>query len=91
MAGVYKLWFVAGSTLTLIASVCLFTVDLDTSHAEIYGYLILGGAGLGLYAMNAAPVMSAIVVEENAGDAGIIFGCVDTLCGVFSVRVWLRR
>lgn len=85
--GYYKIWFVAGSILALIMSVCLYTTEIDTSHGQIYGYLILGGVGTGLYAMNAGPVMSAIVAKEHVADASTVFGCVDTLAGVFSVGI----
>ena len=85
--GYYKLWFVAGSILALIISVVLYTLDIDTSHRKIIGYLIMGGVGIGLYAMNAAPVMSAIVAKSHAADASTVFGCVDTLSGAFSVGV----
>ncbi|MCJ1389878.1 hypothetical protein MMC18_002735 [Xylographa bjoerkii] len=83
----YKLWFIAGSSLALIMSVCLYTTEIDTSHGKIYGYLILGGVGTGMYAMNAGPVMSGIVAKEHIADASTVFGCVDTLCGAFSVGV----
>lgn len=85
--GYYKIWFIAGSILALIMSVCLYTTEIDTSHGQIYGYLILGGVGTGLYAMNAGPVMSAIVAKEHVADASTVFGCVDTLAGVFSVGI----
>ncbi len=85
--GPYKLWFTAGSLLALIMSVCLYTTELETSHGVIYAYLILGGVGTGLCAMNAAPVMSAIVAPEHAADAGTVFGCVDAICGAFAVAV----
>ena len=85
--GYYKLWFMAGSSLALIMSVCLYTTEIDTSHGKIYGYLILGGVGTGMYAMNAGPIMSGIVAKEHIADASTVFGCVDTLCGAFSVAV----
>ena len=86
--GYYKLWFLVGSILALIMAVCLYTtIKLDTSHGVIYAYLILGGVGTGLGAMNYAPVMSAIVPNEYAADAATIFGCVDTLCGAIAVAV----
>ena len=85
--GWYKLWFITGSGLALVMSIFLYKTDIDTSHDKIYGYLILGGIGTGLYAMNAGPVMSAIVAKENVADASTVFGCVDTICGAFSVGV----
>lgn len=83
----YKVWFVAGSALSLIMSVCLHRTNLDTQQNKVYGYLILGGTGTGLYAMNAGPLMSAIVDKEHAPDASTIFGCVDVICGAISVAV----
>lgn len=85
--GYYKLWFIAGSSLALIMSVCLYTLEISTPHGKIYAYLIFGGIGTGLYAMNAGPLMAAIVAKENIADASTIFGCVDTICGAISVGV----
>ena len=85
--GYYKLWFIAGSSLALIMSVCLYIAGIDSSYGRVYGYLILGGVGTGLYAMNGGPVMSAIVAKEHAADASTVFGCVDALCGAFSVGI----
>ena len=85
--GYYKIWFIAGSSLSLVMSVCLYTTNVTTTHAKIYGYLILGGLGTGLYAMNSGPVMAAIVAKEHVADASTVFGCVDTLCGAFSVGI----
>lgn len=83
----YKLWFIAGSSLALIMSVCLYTLELDTSHGKLYGYLILGGVGTGLYAMNSGPAMSAIVAKEHIKDAGTVFGCIDTISGAIAVGI----
>ncbi|KAI4189771.1 MAG: hypothetical protein LQ348_003745 [Seirophora lacunosa] len=85
--GWYKLWFISGSGLALIMSVCLYTTEIDTSHGKIYAYLILGGIGIGLYVMNSAPVMAAIVTKENTADASTVFGCVDTISGAISVAI----
>ncbi|KAL8886629.1 MAG: hypothetical protein Q9192_006450 [Flavoplaca navasiana] len=85
--GIYKLWFISGSSLSLIMCVCLYTLELDTSHAKLYGYLILGGVGTGLYAMNSGPAMSAIVAKEHIKDAGTIFGCIDAISGAIAVGI----
>ncbi|KAL8646732.1 MAG: hypothetical protein Q9226_006737 [Calogaya cf. arnoldii] len=85
--GWYKLWFIAGSSLALVMSACLYTLELGTSHAKLYGYLILGGVGTGLYAMNSGPAMSAIVAKEHVKDAGTVFGCIDTISGAIAVGI----
>lgn len=87
LGGYYKLWFIAGSGLALVMSVCLYNTSIDTSRGKIYGYLVLGGVGTGLYAMNSGPVMAAIVPPEDATHASTLFGCVDTVCGAISVAV----
>jgi hypothetical protein len=47
--GRYKPWFVVGSLLGLIGSALLYTVDISTTSAKIYGYSILIGAGSGCF------------------------------------------
>lgn len=85
--GYYKVWFIAGSCLGLVMSVCLYKTDIDTVHGKIYCYQIIGGIGIGLYAMNAGPVMAAIVDKDHVTDAGTIFGCVDAICAAVSIGV----
>lgn len=56
-AGFYKTWFIAGSTLTFIMSVCLYSsTDINTPHGDLFAFLILGGTGIGFYLMNSGPV-----------------------------------
>ncbi|KAL8930477.1 MAG: hypothetical protein Q9208_000661 [Pyrenodesmia sp. 3 TL-2023] len=85
--GWYKLWFISGSSLALVMSICLYTTELDTSRGKIYAYLVLGGIGIGLYAMNSAPVMAALVATEHVADASTVFGCIDTISGAISVAI----
>ena len=85
--GYYKIWFIAGSSLALTMSVCLHTIDIDTSYGKTYGFLVFGGIGTGMYAMNSGPVMTAIVKKEHMADASTVFGCVDILCSAFSVAI----
>ncbi|KAL8896846.1 MAG: hypothetical protein Q9207_007511 [Kuettlingeria erythrocarpa] len=85
--GWYKFWFVSGSSLALVMSACLYNTDLDTPRGKIYAYLVLGGIGIGLYAMNSAPIMAAIVAKEHTADASTVFGCIDTISGAISVAI----
>ncbi|KAI4172694.1 MAG: hypothetical protein LQ346_008554 [Caloplaca aetnensis] len=85
--GWYKFWFVSGSSLALVMSACLYNTELDTPRGRIYAYLVLGGIGIGLYAMNSAPVMAAIVAKEHTADASTVFGCIDTISGAISVAI----
>ena len=42
-------WFFAGGSLVLIGATLMYTVDANTSTANIYGYTILLGTGTGAY------------------------------------------
>lgn len=85
--GYYKTWFIAGSALALVMSICLYNTEVNTSHGKIYGYIIIGGIGIGLYMMNAGPIMSTIVPAEHVADVGTIFGAVDVLSGSIGVAI----
>ena len=87
--GYYRLWFMVGNFMTLIMSICPFTTEINTSHAyaRIYVYLSLDGISTGLCALNAGPVMAAIVSKENIADASTISGCIDAICGTVSVGI----
>ena len=85
--GYYKTWFIAGSTLALVMSICLYKTEVNTSHGKIYGYIIIGGIGSGLYMMNAGPIMSTIVPAEHVADTGTIFGAVDVVSSSISVAI----
>lgn len=83
----YKLWFIVGSAMALIMSVGLYTTKVYTSPGKIYAYLIVGGIGVGSYAMNAGPVMSMAVQQEDVHHTGTIFGSVDNICSAISVGI----
>ncbi|MCJ1437449.1 hypothetical protein MMC27_006836 [Xylographa pallens] len=48
--GYYMPWYFVGSSLALIGSALMYTVDLSTSVSRIYGYSVLLGIGSGMYA-----------------------------------------
>ena len=85
--GKSKYWFIAGTSLTLICqpastlpkSTLLTASFTITSSLEVWGPA--------WYAMNAGPVMAAIVPEEHVADASAICLCVDTLCGALEVGI----
>ncbi|KAI1918584.1 hypothetical protein LOZ65_004818 [Ophidiomyces ophidiicola] len=47
--GYYYPWYIAGAALELIGGVLLYTVDVKTSDAKIYGYTIILGTGVGCF------------------------------------------
>ncbi|KAI9645412.1 hypothetical protein NHQ30_006151 [Ciborinia camelliae] len=60
----YMPWFFVGGLLGLIGNVLLYTVDVSTSSAKIYGYSILVGAGSGCFLQLPFSVAQSFVRPE---------------------------
>ncbi|KAL8726091.1 MAG: hypothetical protein Q9166_006928 [cf. Caloplaca sp. 2 TL-2023] len=58
-------WFFAGGSLGLIGSALLYTVDLTTSNAKLYGYTILIGTGGGCFIQLPFSVVQSLVSPES--------------------------
>ncbi|KAF1963165.1 efflux pump antibiotic resistance protein [Byssothecium circinans] len=54
--GYYMPWYLVGSSMALAGSALLYTIDLETSRANIYGYSILTGFGVGLFSQAGFPI-----------------------------------
>jgi hypothetical protein len=59
--GYYQIYYVFGAILTLIGAALMFTIDVHTHVAKIYGYEVLIAAGTGLVFQNAYAVAAAKV------------------------------
>ncbi|RMZ87402.1 hypothetical protein DV736_g5371, partial [Chaetothyriales sp. CBS 134916] len=59
--GVYWPWYTVGSALSLIGNALLFTIDVDTSDAKIYGYTVLAGVGTGCFVQASFSVAQSMV------------------------------
>lgn len=57
--GYYMPWYLVGGSLSLIGSVLMYTIKLDTSTSNIYGYMVLLGIGGGMYAQASFAVAQA--------------------------------
>ncbi|KAI4655974.1 Efflux pump dep3 [Alternaria ventricosa] len=69
--GLIPVWYIGGSTLALIGTALMYTVDEATPNANIYGYSILVGAGTGCYIVAGfAIVQSLVPVHEIANAVG---------------------
>ncbi|KAI4668776.1 Efflux pump dep3 [Alternaria triticimaculans] len=69
--GLIPVWYIGGSTLALIGTALMYTVDEATPNANIYGYSILVGAGTGCYIVAGfAIVQSLVPVREIANAVG---------------------
>jgi hypothetical protein len=63
--GRYMPWFLSGGALGLIGSALLFTVDVNTSNAKLYGYSILIGTGAGCFLQLPFSVVQSLVPPES--------------------------
>ncbi|TGO39153.1 hypothetical protein BHYA_0059g00170 [Botrytis hyacinthi] len=68
--GYYMPWYTAGGVFVLIGGALMFAdVTPDTSIAKIYGFTILIGFGVGLFAQASFSVAQAVVAEELVSSA----------------------
>lgn len=68
-SGYYMPWYFAGGCLTLTGGALMFTVNQFTREANVYGYMVLLGAGAGLYIQVAYSVAQAKVPLDRFADA----------------------
>ncbi|KAE8347844.1 hypothetical protein BDV24DRAFT_157322 [Aspergillus arachidicola] len=62
-------WHLFGSALVVAGTALLYTADLSTSNAKIYGYCILVGAGSGCYALAGFAVVQSLVPLKDISNA----------------------
>lgn len=59
--GYYMPWYTAGGILVTIGGAVMYTVDVNTSIATIYGFSIILGFGVGIFAQASFSVAQALV------------------------------
>lgn len=67
--GLYMPWYLGGGILVVIGSALMYTVELTTSVARIYGYTILIGVGVGFFAQASFSVAQATVAPAMVPSA----------------------
>ncbi|RMZ80490.1 hypothetical protein DV737_g3019, partial [Chaetothyriales sp. CBS 132003] len=67
--GVYWPWYTVGSALALIGNALLFTIDVDTNDAKIYGYTVLAGVGTGCFVQSSFSVAQSMVKASQVARA----------------------
>ncbi|KAH8692506.1 major facilitator superfamily transporter [Phaeosphaeriaceae sp. PMI808] len=76
--GLIPVWYIGGSTLALVGTALMYTVDENTSNAKIYGYNILVGTGAGCYIVAGfAIVQSLVPIHDIANAVGAMTICQD--------------
>lgn len=81
MTGLYTPWYIAGSCLTIIGYSLLHTITPTTSQANIYGYLVLIGTGVGCFVNLGFSVAQAISPKVET-EAAISFVMEGQLLGI---------
>ncbi|KAL8971655.1 MAG: hypothetical protein Q9183_000944 [Haloplaca sp. 2 TL-2023] len=67
--GYYMPWYLVGSVLVLIGSSLLYTIEVETPIATIYGYTVLIGIGIGLYVTAGFSVVPFLVAPKDINNA----------------------
>ncbi|KAI9883460.1 MAG: hypothetical protein M1823_004772 [Watsoniomyces obsoletus] len=67
--GYYMPYYLIGGALAIIGSALMYTIDVDSSPARLYGYTIILGAGSGLYIQASFSVAQAKVPLEETSTA----------------------
>ncbi|PVH86320.1 MFS transporter [Cadophora sp. DSE1049] len=62
-------WYIIGSSLVLIGSALMYTIDEQTPNANIYGYTILIGAGAGAYIVCGFTIHQSLVPASEISNA----------------------
>ncbi|KAI0599998.1 MFS general substrate transporter [Biscogniauxia sp. FL1348] len=62
-------WYIVGSALVLIGCALMYTVTENTPNPNIYGYMILIGAGAGCYTVAGVTIIQAMVPVEETSDS----------------------
>lgn len=66
--GYYMPWYVFGAAMILIGSALMYTVDVNTSNAKVYGFTLLMGVGVGCYVQACYPVSQNLVPASEVSD-----------------------
>ncbi|KAI0879968.1 MFS general substrate transporter [Annulohypoxylon maeteangense] len=67
--GYYMPWYVLGTALILVGSTLMYTVNVSTSEAHIYGYTVLLGGGCGSFFTAGFSVVQIMVPVSELSNA----------------------
>lgn len=63
--GYYTPWFTVGGLLAVTGAALMYTVRADTSPAQIYGYTVILGSGVGMWLQASLSVAQAVVAPSD--------------------------
>ncbi|WQF87797.1 Putative major facilitator superfamily, MFS transporter superfamily [Colletotrichum destructivum] len=67
--GLIPVWYIGGSSLALIGTALMYTVNDTTPNANIYGYNVLVGAGTGCYIVAGFAIVQSLVPVYDVANA----------------------
>jgi MFS family permease len=67
--GYYMPWYLVGGILTVIGGALMYTVDTTSTTSRVYGYSVIIGLGVGMFAQASFSVAQAIVEPERIAQA----------------------
>ncbi|KFY26430.1 hypothetical protein V493_04093 [Pseudogymnoascus sp. VKM F-4281 (FW-2241)] len=67
--GYYMPWYLCGGILYVIGAALMYTVDSSSTAAQVYGYSILVGVGVGIFCQTSFSVAQVIVKPEEIPSA----------------------
>ncbi|KAH8674637.1 major facilitator superfamily domain-containing protein [Tricladium varicosporioides] len=85
--GYYMPWYTVGGVLAVVGGACMYTVDQSTSVANIYGYSIILGFGIGLWMQASFSVAQAIVTPHLIPSAVGFITCAQFLGITLSLAI----
>ena len=102
--GYYMPWYLFGSLIAVVGGALMYTVDVETTTSQIYGYSVILGIGGGCFMLTAFGCVSSIVDSSDVFNAigvlslaqciGITFfpavsGCIFQNVGANRIRPYL--
>ena len=85
--GLYMPWYVGGSTLVIVGAALMHTTDVGSAAADVFGYPIIIGAGIGCFCQASFAIAQAKVAPTDIPIAVAFIGCahITGICVCFAI------
>ena len=71
---IYMPWYFLGGILVVVGAALMYTIDVDSTAAQVYGYGIILGIGAGAYSQASFSVAQAKVARERVAEVTAFIG-----------------
>lgn len=85
--GYYMPWYLGGGIFFIIGSALMYTVNINSSAAQIYGYTILIGVGVGSYCQTSYSVAQVSVKPKDVPSAVGFITCAQITGVTISIAI----